>query len=326
MDYKKPFPFKDILITGGTGTFGKAFVKYARYSLPHVVLRVFSRDEDKQRLMREELGDDHITYMIGDVRDRDRLERAMRGVDLVIHAAALKQVPTGESNCDEFIKTNVLGSMMVGEAAISSGVKRVVFLSTDKAAYPQTAYGASKLIAERYFISANSYSPNTDFVLTRYGNIAGSRGSVIPLFQGLIESGRPLPVTNLDATRFWMNITEAIKLVIDAALLAERGEIFVPVLSSFSLRDLIVAMLGHDPEPKELKLVGLRNSEKVHETLMTAEELRRARTVKSDSSGYASVYAITDHIVSDEIKPYEYNSNSGNFVQCLSVKEIRGML
>lgn len=264
-----------LLITGGTGSFGKAFIRYALDNLEPSRLVVFSRDELKQYEARQAFDNDsRLRWFIGDVRDRDRLERAMYGVDYVIHAAALKQVDTAEYNPYEFVKTNVLGSQNVVEAAIDSGVRKVVALSTDKASSPINMYGATKLTADKLFISGNHYAAayRTRFAVVRYGNVMGSRGSVIPYFRKIAAAGEPLPITDFRCTRFFITLARAVQMVIDAFELMQGGELFVPRIPSMKVIDLAHAIA---PDA-ELVDVGLRPGEKLHEEMISPEEGRRA--------------------------------------------------
>jgi UDP-N-acetylglucosamine 4,6-dehydratase/5-epimerase len=265
----------DILITGGTGSFGKAFVRYALDHLDPRRLVIFSRDELKQYELRQLFGDDgRLRWFIGDVRDQQRLLRAMHNVDYVVHAAALKQVDTAEYNPFEFVKTNILGSQNVIEAAIDTGVKRVVALSTDKASSPINLYGATKLTADKLFVSGNHYAAAypTRFSVVRYGNVMGSRGSVIPFFRKLGEAGKSLPITDLRCTRFFITLPQAVKFVVDSFDLMQGGELYVPKIPSMNITDLAQAIAPgaamHD--------VGLRPGEKLHEEMISPEEGRRA--------------------------------------------------
>lgn len=220
-----------ILITGGTGSFGKAFIRHALTHLDPRRLVVFSRDELKQYEVRQQFGDDpRLRWFIGDIRDERRLARALHGVDYVVHAAALKQVDTAEYNPFEFVKTNVLGSQNVIEASIDAGVKRVVALSTDKASSPINLYGATKLTADKLFITGNHYAAayDTRFAVVRYGNVMGSRGSVIPFFERLGAEGKPLPITDLRCTRFFITLPQAVEMVVDTFELMQGGELLVP--------------------------------------------------------------------------------------------------
>src|SRR5580765_8373236 len=225
---------KSILVTGGSGSFGRAFIEYALKHLGAKRLVVFSRGEVKQYDFRSDMGDEpRLRWFIGDVRDKDRLMRALDGVDAVVHAAALKQVDTAEYNPFECINTNVLGAENVVNACIDSGVERVVALSTDKASSPVNLYGASKLCSDKLFVAANHYAghSNTTFSVVRYGNVMGSRGSVIPLFRKLAASGR-LPITDRRMTRFWITLDQAVRFVVDSFDRMEGGELFVPRIPS----------------------------------------------------------------------------------------------
>ncbi|MDF1604887.1 UDP-N-acetylglucosamine 4,6-dehydratase (inverting) [Nocardioides sp. YIM 152315] len=269
----------NLLITGGTGSFGKAFVRHALDHLDPARLVVFSRDELKQYEMRQQFGDDpRLRWFIGDIREERRLERAMHGVDYVVHAAALKQVDTAEYNPFEFVKTNVLGSQNVIEAAIETGVRKVVALSTDKASSPINLYGATKLTADKLFISGNHYAARyeTRFAVVRYGNVVGSRGSVIPFFRRLAEAGEALPVTDLRCTRFFITLEQAVQMVVDTFDLMQGGELLVPRISSMKVTDLAQAIAPG----AEMRDVGLRPGEKLHEEMISPEEGRRALAVR----------------------------------------------
>lgn len=267
-----------ILVTGGTGSFGKAFVKHALDVLGVSRVVVYSRDELKQFEARALFGDDpRLRWFIGDVRDQQRLYRAMHGVDYVVHAAALKQVDTGEYNPFEFIKTNVIGSQNVVEAAIDAGVKRVVALSTDKASSPINLYGATKLTADKIFILGNNYAASylTRFAVVRYGNVTGSRGSIIPKWRDMHARGESLPITDLRCTRFLITLPQAVQMVVDTFALMQGGELVVPHIPSHKVVDLAQAVAPgaamHD--------IGLRPGEKLHEEMISLEEGRRAVTV-----------------------------------------------
>jgi UDP-N-acetylglucosamine 4,6-dehydratase/5-epimerase len=264
-----------ILVTGGTGSFGKAFIRFALDNLDPRRLVVFSRDELKQYEGRQLFDDDkRLRWFIGDVRDERRLLRALHNVDYVVHAAALKQVDTGEYNPFEFVQTNVVGSQNVIEACIDAGVKRVVALSTDKASSPINLYGATKLTADKLFITGNHYAAayETRFSVVRYGNVMGSRGSVIPFFRRLAEAGESLPITDLRCTRFFITLPQAVRFVVDSFDLMAGGELYVPEIPSMKITDLAQAIAPgarmHD--------VGLRPGEKLHEEMISPDEGRRA--------------------------------------------------
>lgn len=263
-----------VLITGGTGSLGKSLVQHLLKGGKVRRIAILSRDELKQLQMRKEFNDDpRLRWFLGDVRDIERLKRAFHNVDYVFHAAALKQVDTGEYNPMEFIKTNVLGSQNVIDASIDTGVKRVVALSTDKASSPINLYGATKLTADKLFIAANNYSVTygTRFSVVRYGNVMGSRGSVIPYFKQLADAGKPLPVTDLRMTRFWISIEEAVQFVVDSLEIMEGGELYVPRIPSMRIIDLAKAVA---PSAK-IEEVGMRPGEKLHEEMISSDDSRR---------------------------------------------------
>lgn len=264
---------KTILVTGGTGSFGNAFTRYALEHYEPKKIIIYSRDEYKQFVMRNNFKDydEKIRYFIGDVRDEQRLRRALNGVDYIIHAAALKQVPACEYNPMEAVKTNIDGAMNVVNAALDMGVEKVVALSTDKAVNPVNLYGGTKLVSDKLFIAANAYrgQSGTIFSVVRYGNVAGSRGSVIPFFHKLIESGAPeLPITDFRMTRFWISLDEGIQLVIKALEEAQGGETFISKIPSFKVTDLATAMA---PGLKQVE-VGIREGEKLHECMVPAAD------------------------------------------------------
>jgi UDP-N-acetylglucosamine 4,6-dehydratase len=273
------FSQKSILITGGTGSLGKALVKFLLENTQVRRVAIFSRDELKQLQMKTELGDDdRLRWFLGDIRDIERLKLALNEVDFVIHAAALKQVDTGEYNPMEFIKTNVLGSQNVIDAAINSGVKKIVALSTDKASSPINLYGATKLTADKLFVAANNYGYKRGTVcsVVRYGNVMGSRGSVIPFFRELATQGKNLPITDLRMTRFWISIDEAVKFVLDSLMMMEGGELYVPRIPSMKIVDLARAV---SPE-SALEEIGMRPGEKLHEEMISSDDSRRTIILK----------------------------------------------
>lgn len=264
---------KTILITGGTGSFGKCFTKYilAHYNPKKII--IYSRDEYKQFVMSGEFREhaDKMRFFIGDVRDRERLARAFEGVDYVVHAAALKQVPSCEYNPNEAIKTNIHGAQNVIDAALDTAVKKVVALSTDKAVNPVNLYGGTKLVSDKLFIAANAYAGSKDinFSIVRYGNVAGSRGSIIPIYHRLAAEGRnELPVTDVRMTRFWISLNQGVELVIKALEEATGGETFISKIPSFKITDLAEAMLPGC----RICPVGIRPGEKLHEIMVTAED------------------------------------------------------
>ena len=264
---------KVVLITGGTGSFGHHFVDYIleHYSPKKII--IYSRDEYKQFITNGQYKEynDILRFFIGDVRDEDRLRRAMNGVDYVIHAAALKQVPACEYNPIEAIKTNVNGAISVINACLDTGVKKVVALSTDKAVNPINLYGGTKLVSDKLFTAANAYSGanGTIFSVVRYGNVAGSRGSVIPFFKNIIENGgNSLPITDYRMTRFWISLEQGVELVIKALEESNGGETFISKIPSFKITDLAQAMLPGCDMPE----VGIREGEKLHEIMVTRED------------------------------------------------------
>ncbi len=322
---------KTILITGGTGSFGKEFTKFILNNYNPNKIILFSRDEYKQDLYKKELCTlmptkiNKVRFFIGDVRDKERLYRAFDGVDYVIHAAAMKQVPACEYNPFEAIKTNIHGAQNVIEAAIDKGIKKVVALSTDKAVNPINLYGGTKLVSDKLFISANAYSANkeTIFSVVRYGNVAGSRGSVIPFFKNLIEAGnKELPITDFDMTRFWISLEQGTELVINAIRQSKGGEIYVSKIPSFRITDLARAML----EDCELKHVGIREGEKLHEVMITKDDSKY--TYEYDD--YYVIYPHfewwnkTEHFTEGgKLIDQNFEYNSGTNDTCLSIYMLR---
>ena len=268
------FKDKTVLVTGGTGSFGKAFIfDLIRSHDPKKVI-VFSRDELKQFEMKNQLGEDsRLRYFVGDIRDKDRLMRAFTNVDFIVHAAALKQVDTGEYNPREFILTNIIGSQNVVDAAIDSGVNRVIALSTDKASSPINLYGATKLTADKLFTAANVYgtNSNTFFSVVRYGNVMGSRGSIIPLFKEMAAKGMEIPITDKRMTRFWITLEQAVSFVQEAFKEMNGGELFVPRIPSMKIIDLAMALAPNS----KIKEIGIRPGEKLHEEMISPDDSRR---------------------------------------------------
>lgn len=276
--------YPTILVTGGTGTFGKAFLDaFSAQNPTHAKLRILSRDEFKQAELLQRYRDiPHVSFMLGDVRSLERLRIAFRGVDCVIHAAALKHVPIGEYNPFEVVETNILGTQNIIKACLESGVQQAILLSSDKAVEPINLYGSTKMTAEKLFVQANNYSHSvmhdTRFAVVRYGNVMGSRGSVTDVFQCALDAGNPLPLTSPDMTRFALTIEEAVQLVIEIARKELRGGIVVPNLPAFGMNDFAIAFLMAHNRPHDIPIVptGIRPGEKMHERLMTQEEGQRA--------------------------------------------------
>lgn len=264
------FNHQSILITGGTGSFGKAFTRYLLENTKIQRIVIYSRDEYKQFLMQEEFkhAKERLRFFIGDVRDRNRLIRALNKIDILVHAAALKHVALMEYNPIEAIKTNINGAENIIEAALDCNVAKVVALSTDKAVNPVNLYGATKLVSDKLFVSANAYagSSKTCFSVVRYGNVAGSRGSIIPFFRSLISAGaEELPITDTRMTRFWISLDQGVQLVMKAIRQSQGGEIYVSKIPSFKVIDLATAMAPH----LHLSEVGMRPGEKLHEAMIT---------------------------------------------------------
>ena len=265
---------KTILLTGGTGSFGNKFTEIVLKKYKPKAIRIFSRGEKKQYDMDNKFKDDRLRFFIGDVRDKDRLHRAMTDVDVVVHAAALKQVPACEYNPIEAVRTNIDGTINVIDAAIDNGIDRVIAISTDKAVHPVNLYGATKMTAEKLFIQGNSYSGKlqTKFSCVRYGNVIGSRGSVIPLFLKQKDTGT-LTITEEKMTRFWIKLDEGVRFVIDCINRMIGGEIFVPKIRSMKIMDLAESIAPN----AEKKVIGIRPGEKIHEILLTEDEAKHSR-------------------------------------------------
>jgi len=264
------FNNKSILITGGTGSFGKRFTAYLTKNYSPKKVIIYSRDELKQFEMQQHFNNSCMRYFIGDVRDKERLISAMRDVDYVVHAAALKQVPAAEYNPNECIKTNIYGAQNVIEAAIAADVSRVIALSTDKAANPVNLYGATKLASDKLFVAANNISgaKGPRFAVVRYGNVVGSRGSVVPFFHQLLNDGvTKLPVTHEEMTRFWITLDDGVEFVVQNFQRMQGGEIFVPKIPSIRILDLVESISGK----REYKVVGIRPGEKLHEVMVPEE-------------------------------------------------------
>ena len=320
---------KTILITGGTGSFGKCFTEYVLKNYNPQKIIIYSRDEFKQFMMANAFKEysDKLRFFIGDVRDKERLQRAFEGVDYVIHAAAMKQVPACEYNPNEAIKTNIHGAQNIIDAALDSGVKKVVALSTDKAVNPVNLYGGTKLVSDKLFIAANAYAGHKDisFSIVRYGNVARSRGSVIPFFANIIKNGgTELPITDYRMTRFWISLEEGVQLVIKALEGAKGGETFISKIPSFKITDLAQAMLPGCKMPE----VGIREGEKLHEIMVTVED-------SMNTYEYDKHYIIYPQMKFNERQRFEptgkrvadgFSYSSGNNTEWLSVEEIKELL
>jgi UDP-N-acetylglucosamine 4,6-dehydratase len=314
---------KTILITGGTGSFGKKFItKVLEQDVKKVI--VFSRDELKQYEMAQEFTDPRIRFFIGDVRDKERLLRAFDGVDVVIHAAALKHVGACEYNPFEAVKTNIHGAQNIIEAAIDRGVQRVIALSTDKACSPINLYGATKLASDKIFVAANSYAgqKDTKFAVVRYGNVVGSRGSVVPFFKKIKETGK-LPITDERMTRFWITLDQGVQFVIDNLDRMKGGEIFVPKIPSMKVTDLATAIA---PEC-EIEVVGIRPGEKLHEAMITEDDARRTLefdsyyVIQPEFPWWKEEYAIGGKFLEDG---FRYSSEIND--DWLTVEELRELV
>ncbi|MBP3754206.1 MAG: UDP-N-acetylglucosamine 4,6-dehydratase (inverting) [Lachnospiraceae bacterium] len=320
---------KTILITGGTGSFGHHFVDYVLEHYKPKKLIIYSRDEFKQFNMQNRYKEhaDVLRFFIGDVRDGARLRMAMNGVDYVIHAAALKQVPACEYNPNEAILTNINGAMNVINASLEAGVKKVVALSTDKAVNPINLYGGTKLVSDKLFCAANAYGGEngTRFSVVRYGNVAGSRGSVIPFFQNIIDNGgKELPITDFRMTRFWISLEQGVELVIKALEESNGGETFISKIPSFKITDLAEAML---PEC-EKKEVGIREGEKLHEIMITREDSLHTYEYEKHYIIYPHYnwWKDRDIIPGGKLVAPEFEYSSGTNTEWLSVEQLREKL
>lgn len=315
----------EVLVTGGTGSFGREFVRTVLDQVQPSRLVIFSRDELKQSEMREDFGSNpNLRFFIGDIRDRHRLTRALRGIDYVLHAAALKQVDTAEYNPFEYIATNITGSQNVIEAAIDAGVRRVIALSTDKASSPINLYGATKLVADKLFQSANHYAGNQDtrFSVVRYGNVLGSRGSVVPLFKKLAESGNALPITDPRMTRFWISLPQAVQFVIRSFEMMSGGEVFVPKIPSMKITDLAEAVSpGSQTTASEI-----RPGEKLHEEMISEDDSRRTLELKDRYVILPTVANWEFILPAGEPVPdgFSYRSNTNS--EWLSVEDLRELI
>lgn len=315
---------KVVLVTGGTGSFGKKFVEVVLRKYKPAKLIVFSRDELKQVEMRRQFDAPCMRYFIGDVRDESRLHRAFQGVDIVVHAAALKHVPVAEYNPFEAVKTNVIGAENVINMAIDNDVEKVVALSSDKAVNPVNMYGATKLCADKMFVASNHYSgkKRTRFSVVRYGNVLGSRGSVVPVFRELKSTGS-IPITDERMTRFWITLEQGVELVLKALDLMQGGEIFVPKIPSMKILELAEVIA---PGCRR-KVVGIRPGEKLHEVLIPRDEMRKTLefdgmyVICPDEDGWRNGRLDSGKPVG---KDFEYSSDNNG--QWLSKEDLKGLL
>ena len=323
---------KSIFITGATGSFGRAFVSHIIKKHPNFKrLVIFSRDELKQFEMSQLKVFQHknLRMFLGDIRDKDRLERALEGIDIVIHAAALKQVPAAEYNPFEFIKTNVIGTQNLVEACIEKGVAKVVALSTDKASSPINLYGATKLCADKLILSANNIKGDrkTSFSVVRYGNVMGSRGSVVPFFLNSFKNNKKLPLTHYDMTRFNISLENSINLVEKAIKYGSGGDIFIAKLKSFYIRDLIEAITK---KKNYFNIVGIRPGEKIHEELINMAEIKD--TLSSDDH-FVVLSNFTEKQINNYRKKGKYKKvnknftyNSGTNSNFMNLKELKKLV
>lgn len=315
---------KTILVTGATGSFGRKFTETVLKRYKPAKFIIFSRDELKQSEMQREFNQPCLRYFIGDVRDADRLHRAFHGVDVVVHAAALKHVPVAEYNPFEAVKTNVIGAENVINVAIDNNVEKVVALSSDKAVNPVNMYGATKLCADKMFVASNNYvgTARTRFSVVRYGNVLGSRGSVVPVFKELRKSGR-IPLTDDRMTRFWITLEQGVELVLRSLEIMKGGEIFVPKIPSMKITDLARAVA---PECK-LETIGIRPGEKLHELLIPRDESRKTLefdgmyVICPDFKGWKNENLKGGRPLADD---FEYASDTNK--KWLSVEDLRKLL
>lgn len=322
------FDGKKVLITGGTGSLGTALIKKLLETNVDTI-RIFSRDEWKQVQMQSEIKDKRLRYLIGDVRDKERLSRALEDVDIVIHAAALKQMPVAEYNPFEAVKTNIVGTQNLIEACLDNNVESVLAIGTDKAVSPVNTYGATKLLMERLFVSANFYKGNhkTKFLCVRYGNVLGSRGSIVPIFINQIKSNKKITITDPSMTRFTISMNEALELILRALKNGKGGEIFVPKLNAYRVGDIKDALLDLLNSSNETEIISTRVGEKIHESLISNDELRNTFEKNEDyviidkqlqDSGYLN----DNNLVQTKLN-YQYSSDK---VDILSIEKLKELL
>ena len=322
---------KKILITGGTGSFGNALTSFLQKNYKVKKIVIFSRDEFKQAQMKSKFQQKNMRFLLGDVRDIDRLKLALKEIDVVFHAAALKQVPAAEYNPMEFVKTNIHGAENVVNACISQKVKKIIALSTDKAANPINLYGATKLASDKIFVAANNLTgnQNTSFSVVRYGNVVGSRGSVVPYFKELIKKKSPfLPITDKKMTRFWLTLDQGVKFVINSLNVMKGREIFVPKIPSIKIIDLAKAMA-----PKfKLKLVGIRPGEKLHEIMCPSQSSHLTLEYNSFFIIFPDLDTLNSYKRLNKSKGknvklnFEYSSDKNKFLNIQEIKNLNKKL
>lgn len=319
---------KKILVTGGSGTFGNAFVeRILKENIKKVY--IFSRDECKQWQMSQKFNDNRVQFLIGDIRDKDRLYRAFEGIDYIIHAAAQKHVPSCEYNPFEAVNTNVIGTENIINAAIDRGVKKVLAISTDKAVLPINLYGCTKAVMEKLFIHGNNYAGNNDtkFSCVRYGNVIGSRGSVIELWKKQIKESDNITLTDISMTRFWITIEKAVEFVLQSLNIMKGEEIFVPELRTMELKDLALIFTSFD----NIEITGVRQGEKLHEILISREETSRTLKIKDFKENFFKIYQNSWELNKDfdnwEDKEslifYNANYDSSNKDKIITIEEMR---
>lgn len=319
---------KKILVTGGSGTFGNAFVeRILKENIKKVY--IFSRDECKQWQMSQKFNDNRVLFLIGDIRDKDRLYRAFEGIDYVIHAAAQKHVPSCEYNPFEAVNTNIIGTENIINAAIDRGVKKVLAISTDKAVLPINLYGCTKAVMEKLFIHGNNYAGNNDtkFSCVRYGNVIGSRGSVIELWKKQIKESDNITLTDISMTRFWITIEKAVEFVLQSLNIMKGEEIFVPELRTMELKDLALIFTSFD----NIEITGVRQGEKLHEVLISREETSRTLKIKDFKENFFKIYQNSWELNKDfdnwEDKEslifYNANYDSSNKDKIITIEEMR---
>ena len=321
---KDIFSNKKILITGGTGSLGYALtLRLLKTKASNI--RIFSRDEGKQTEMAEKITDQRLRFLIGDVRDKSRLSRALENIDIVIHAAALKQIPVAEYNPFEAVKTNVYGTQNLVEACLENDVSKVIAIGTDKAVSPFNTYGATKFLMERLVISANRYRGNkkTDFLCVRYGNVLGSRGSVVPIFIEQIKNNKKITITDPNMTRFTITMNQAIDVILRALETGFGGEVFVPKLESYRLIDVKDAIIEIFKAKNNLKKIPVRLGEKIHESLISSEELRNCYETKLDYILCEEILDVKKRNLKKTKSDISYTSNN---VKILNKNEIKNIL